>query len=99
MAEGGGIWRARRVEAVRGGLLKRLAGGDGVASPLTARQGEDCGGYQEAGQNREGSPAAMADAASYPDETVVFVMGLSPPTAMADDGWIAADRAAARQER
>ena len=97
-AQSGWIGRERWIFAVRRCLLNRIAGGDALASLLSATQAERRCRREPIGQDREGLPAGMTDSASHPNVIVMFVVGLAGTPSVADDRVIAANRTSPRQE-
>ena len=98
-AQGGGIGHAIGVlDGGRGGFAgspfqevapQRLAAGDEAVMAVGRREGR---------QERERLVAPVAQAAADPDPVVVFVMRLLAAAAMADDGVLGTNRAAARED-
>ena len=79
-------------------LLNRIAGGDALASLLSATQAERRCRREPIGQDREGLTAGMTDPASHPNVFVPVIVGLAEPPSMADDRVVAANRTPPRQE-
>jgi hypothetical protein len=92
------IGRARRIFAVRGGLLNGNPGGDALTSLLSATQAVRRRRHQPIGQDREGLVARPTDSAPHPNAFVPVVVGLAEPSSMANDRVVLADRASSRQE-
>jgi len=69
--------------------LERLAAGDEAVMAVGRREGR---------QERERLVAPVAQAAANPDPVVVFVMRLLAAAAVADDGVLGTNRAAARDD-
>ena len=68
---------------------QRLAAGDETVMAVRRREGR---------QEGERLAAAVAEAAANPDPIVVFVMRLLAAAAVADDGVLRTDRAAAQDD-
>ena len=92
------IRRARRILAVRGCLLHRIAAGDARTGLLSATQAEMPRRYQPIRQDCEGLPAWMTDCAPRPNAFVSVVVGLAESLSMADDREIPANGTAPRQK-
>jgi hypothetical protein len=83
---------------VRHCLLSSVTGNDPLACLLPARHGEMSRRRQPVWQDGEGLSARPADPAPHPDATVLVVVGLAEPPAMANDRVVLAERAQPRQE-
>ena len=94
----GWIGRARRIPAVRCGLLRRSTRGDALTGLLPATQAEMAVRGQPIGQDREGLVARMAESAPHPDPVVALVVCRLAPLAMADDGIVAAKGTPPREQ-
>ena len=92
------IGRARRIFAVRGGLLNKNTGCDALASLLSATQGERRRRHQPIGQDGEGLVARPTESASHPNAFVLVIVGLTEPPSMADDRVVQTNRTLPRQE-
>ena len=92
------IGRARRIFAVRGGLLNRNTGCDALASLLSATQAERRRRHQPIGQDGEGLVARPTESASHPNAFVLVIVGLTEPPSMADDRVVQTNRTLPRQE-
>ena len=97
-AESGWIGRARRIFAVRRGLLNGSTCGDMLTRLLSATQGERRRRRQPIGQDREGLVARPTESAPHPNAFVPVVVGLTEPPSMADDRVLLANRTSPRQE-
>ena len=83
---------------MRRGLLNGSTRGDALTGLLSATQAEMPRRRQPIGQDRESLAAPIADSASYPDPVVAPVVRLLAPPAMADDGIVAAQETAPREQ-
>ena len=91
-AQGGGIGRARRIFAVRRGLLNGIACGDTLTGFLPATQAERRRRRQPIGQDGEGLAARMTYSASHPNAFVALVVGRAQASSMADNRAVLANR-------
>jgi hypothetical protein len=96
-AQSGGIGQARRIFAIRHGLLSRVAGADSVTGLLSTTQAVVSRRHQPVGQNGEGLPAWPTNPTPYPDAFVLVVVGLPEPPPVPDDRVLLAKRAQPRQ--
>ena len=84
-AQSGRIRQARRIFAVRRGLLNGFAGGDALTGLLSTAQSVMPRRCQPIGQDRKGLPARLTDSAPHPDRFVLIVVALAEPPSVADD--------------
>src|SRR5215831_5979823 len=96
-AQSGGIGQARRILAVRDGLLSRIAGTDPVTGLLSTAQAVVPRRHQPVGQNREGLPARSTNPTTHPDVFTPVVVRLSKSPSVADDRGSSAKRTSPRQ--
>jgi hypothetical protein len=96
-AQSGGIGQARRIFAVRHGLLSRVAGTDSVTGLLSTAQGIVSRGYQPVGQNGEGLPARPTNPTPHPDMFAPVVVCLTKSPTVANDRGVSAKRTSPRQ--
>jgi hypothetical protein len=79
-------------------LLGGVAGGDPITGLLPAPQAERHCRREPIGQDREGLPARLTDAAAYPNAFLPVIVGWTKSTSVADDRVVPADRTSPRQE-
>ena len=91
-AQSGGIGQARRIFAVRHGLLRRVAGTDSVTSLLSTAQAVMSRQYQPVGQNGEGLPARPTNPTPHPDVFAPVVVRLTKSPSVANDRGVSAKR-------
>ena len=91
-AQSGGIWQARRIFAIRHGLLSRVAGTHSITGLLSTAQAVVSRRHQPVGQNGEGLPARPTNPTPHPDVFTPIVVGLAKSPTVANDRGVSAKR-------
>ena len=96
-AQSGGIGQARRIFAVRHGLLSRIASTHSVTSLLSTAQAVVSRWHQPVRQNGEGLPAWPTNPTPHPEVFSAVVVCLTKSTSVTNDRGVSAKRTSPRQ--